>query len=56
VADPKAPSVLLSVNTTWNVVNFRSGLIRALQAAGFSVVVASPPDAYVQALKALGVR
>ncbi|NBP39179.1 MAG: glycosyltransferase family 1 protein [Betaproteobacteria bacterium] len=56
MADPKAPSVLLSVNTTWNVVNFRSGLIRALQAAGFSVVVASPPDAYVQALKALGVR
>ena len=47
-------TVLISVNTTWNVVNFRAGLIQRLLGLGFKVVVASPPDEHVQALLALG--
>ncbi|MDN5869968.1 MAG: glycosyltransferase family 4 protein [Nitrococcus sp.] len=38
--------MLLISNTTWYIVNFRSGLIRALLASGCSVSVAAPPDDY----------
>ncbi len=48
--------VFLSVNSAWNIVNFRSGLIRALQADGWEVVTAAPPDEYVDRLRALGCR
>ncbi len=47
---------LLSVNSAWNIVNFRSGLIRALQADGWDVVTAAPPDEHVDRLLALGCR
>ena len=46
-------TILISINSTWNVVNFRAGLIQHLLALGFKVVVASPNDAYVAALYAL---
>lgn len=46
---------VLSVNASWNVVNFRSGLIRGLQAEGMEVAVVSPPDPFTPALEALGV-
>lgn len=49
-------TICLSINTTWNIVNFRSGLIRRLQAAGYRVVAISPSDAHVSALKAMGVE
>ncbi len=48
--------VALSINTTWNLVNFRSNLIARLQSNGFQVVALSPLDAHVEALKSLGVR
>lgn len=48
--------IVLSVNTTWNIVNFRSSLIRRLQAAGYRVVAVSPADAHVAALTAMGVE
>ncbi|MDN5848706.1 MAG: glycosyltransferase family 4 protein [Nitrococcus sp.] len=38
--------MLLISNTTWYIVNFRSGLIKALLASGWSVCVAAPPDEY----------
>jgi glycosyltransferase involved in cell wall biosynthesis len=49
-------TVVLSINTTWNIVNFRSNLIRRLQAAGYHVVAISPVDANVAALVAMGVE
>ena len=52
----KKPKVLISINTAWNVFNFRSGLIKALINAGYDVVVAAPQDKYVDRVKALGVR
>jgi glycosyltransferase involved in cell wall biosynthesis len=43
VADARR-SVILSGNSSWNIVNFRVGLIRALAAAGFEPVVVAPVD------------
>ena len=48
--------VLIALNTTWNLVNFRSGLIRALVAADHDVVAVAPPDEYETQLSALGCR
>ncbi len=47
---------MISSNTTWSILNFRGGLISSLAAAGYRVIVASPPDAYVSRLSALGCR
>lgn len=38
--------VILSANTTWNIYNFRKGLVRALQNAGYQVIALVPPDDY----------
>jgi glycosyltransferase involved in cell wall biosynthesis len=47
--------VILSINASWNIVNFRLGLIRALQREGYEVIALAPPDAYSERLEALGV-
>lgn len=47
--------ILLSVNNSWNVLNFRAGLVRRLHEAGFDVGVISPADAHAGQLAALGV-
>ena len=52
----KKPKVLISINTAWNVFNFRSGLVQELVNTGYDVVVAAPQDHYVERVKALGVR
>ena len=54
--DKAQKRILISVNTTWNLVNFREGLIRALVQAGYEVVAVAPPDEYVARLIALGCR
>jgi len=38
------PSIVISANSLWNLVNFRGGLIRALAAAGVEVFLAAPRD------------
>lgn len=48
--------LVLSVNTSWNVLNFRQGLIRHLQNLGFEIVVLAPNDDSVPGLLALGCR
>jgi len=48
--------ILIGLNTTWNIVNFRAGLVSALVERGWEVVAVSPPDEYVPRLLALGVR
>jgi glycosyltransferase involved in cell wall biosynthesis len=47
--------VVISINASWNIVNFRAGLIRALQRRGFRVVALAPPDSYVPRFAELGV-
>ncbi len=48
--------VLIALNAAWNLVNFRSGLIRALVGAGYDVVAVAPPDDYAIRLTELGCR
>ncbi len=49
-------TIVLSINMTWNIVNFRSGLIRRLLADGYRVVAVSPADGHVDRLVAMGVE
>lgn len=48
--------IAISINASWNIFNFRAGLIRALQAEGHEVVALSPPDAFAPRLAELGVH
>lgn len=51
------PIVVLSANSTWNIVNFRAGLIRALRSAGYAPVVIAPRDAAADSrMRELGVE
>lgn len=46
--------IVLVSNTTWYLVNFRSGLIKALVNSGFDVYAVSPPDSYIAKLEQMG--
>ena len=46
--------VLLTVNTTWNVWNFRQPLVRALIESGHRVTILAPRDAAVAKIESLG--
>lgn len=48
--------IVIALNTSWNLVNFRSNLICALINNGCEVVTVAPPDEFVPRLKALGCR
>jgi glycosyltransferase involved in cell wall biosynthesis len=39
-------TAIISINASWNIVNFRRGLIAGLQREGFRVVALAPPDEY----------
>jgi len=49
--------VVLAANSAWNVVNFREGLIRALEHHGYTPIVIAPHDAAAEGrMAALGVE
>lgn len=48
--------IVISVNTAWNIYNFRSGLIKALMHHGYQVVAVAPSDEYAPRLRQLGCR
>jgi len=48
--------ILLTVNSAWNILNFRRPIVLALLAQGHQVTVLAPPDDAVPKLKKLGVR
>lgn len=49
-------TIVISVNTAWNIYNFRAGLIKAMLDHGYDVVAVAPKDAYVDKLKQMGCR
>ncbi len=49
------PTIVVSVNAAWNLVNFRRSLLRGLVDAGYHVVAMAPPDGRESELVALGV-
>lgn len=50
------PKVLIGLNTAWNFINFRSGLIRSLVEQGYEVVAVAPDDHYAARVAGLGCR
>jgi glycosyltransferase involved in cell wall biosynthesis len=48
--------IMICLNTAWNLVNFRAGLIRALVAQGHEVVAVAPNDNYAPRLAEMGCR
>jgi len=46
--------VLIALNSAWNLLNFRSGLIKSLVSQGHQVVLAAPADEHVPLLTSLG--
>lgn len=48
--------VVIALNSSWNLVNFRSGLIKALSGHGFEVLGLAPEDRYSALLSVLGCR
>ena len=51
-----AMKVMIALNSAWNLLNFRAGLILALLADGHTVVLIAPADEHVPALEAFGSR
>lgn len=47
-------TIAIVINTSWNIYNFRLGLLLALQADGYKIVCIAPRDAYSEKLVALG--
>ncbi|MEN8880393.1 MAG: glycosyltransferase family 4 protein [Polaribacter sp.] len=48
--------IVISINTTWNVYNFRLDLIKKLIALGHNLVVIAPKDEYVSKLEEINIR
>ena len=48
--------ILISLNTAWNLLNFRAGLIQELIRSGFEIIAAAPKDKYVAELEMIGCR
>ena len=48
--------IIICTNSAWNLVNFRSELIRALVATGHEVVAVAPYDKYATRLEVLGCK
>jgi glycosyltransferase involved in cell wall biosynthesis len=55
---PRAPRpIVLAANSSWNIVNFRGSLIRALEHAGYRPIVIAPHDAEAEPrMAAIGVE
>lgn len=46
--------IAITVNTSWNIYNFRSGLIRVLLAQGHTIIAVAPKDEFSQRLIDMG--
>ncbi len=54
IIDIDKKSIAICSNTSWYIYNFRMGLITALQADGYRVVLIAPKDDYSDRLESLG--
>lgn len=48
--------IIISINTAWNIYNFRQGLIKAIKAQGHQIIAVSPKDEYVEKLEEMGIQ
>jgi len=49
-------TIVMSINAAWNIVNFRKGVISALQERGYRIVALAPDDEYRARLEEMGVE
>jgi glycosyltransferase involved in cell wall biosynthesis len=49
-------TIVVSINSAWNIYNFRSGLIKALVSQGYEVIALTPHDDYSHLLPELGCK
>jgi glycosyltransferase involved in cell wall biosynthesis len=47
-------TIVIVINTSWNIFNFRLGLLKALQKDGYKIITIAPKDGYSQKLEELG--
>ena len=47
-------TIAIVINTSWNIYNFRVGLLSSLQRAGYRIVAIAPRDDYSEKLQAMG--
>jgi len=47
-------TIAIVINTSWNIYNFRLGLLHTLQDDGYKIVCIAPKDEYSEKLEALG--
>ncbi len=47
-------TIAIVINTSWNIFNFRLGLLNALQKEGYRIVTIAPKDEYSEKLEVLG--
>ncbi|MHC3994918.1 glycosyltransferase family 4 protein [Thiomicrolovo sp. ZZH C-3] len=50
----KPLTIAIVINTSWNIYNFRRGMLKAFQAEGHRIVCIAPHDEYSEKLEALG--
>tara|TARA_B100001059_G_scaffold166754_1_gene166360 strand:- start:1193 stop:2308 length:1116 start_codon:yes stop_codon:yes gene_type:complete len=48
--------IIVGVNTAWNLINFRQGLLKVLISKGHEVIAVAPSDRYVPNVQELGCR
>ena len=48
--------VVIGLNSSWNLVNFRSGLIESLASRGYDVIGLAPTDSYSKKLQKINCR
>ncbi|MDZ7817312.1 MAG: glycosyltransferase [Aliarcobacter sp.] len=46
--------IIITINTSWNIFNFRVGLLKSLQKQGYKIVCVAPYDEYSKKLEKLG--
>ena len=46
--------IMLSVNSSWNIINFRRGVIRGLIEADYHITIVAPRDEYTEQIAPLG--
>jgi glycosyltransferase involved in cell wall biosynthesis len=52
----KNKTVAIVINTSWNIYNFRLGLLKALQEEGYEVVAIAPEDEYSSKFEKMGIK
>jgi len=49
-------TIAIVINTSWNIYNFRMGLLKALQTEGYKIIAIAPKDNYSKKLESLGIE